>query len=46
MTLPPGVRYSILRNNVEVPLIPIDLLPFYIKDLPRELTPSRKYQEG
>lgn len=46
MTLPPGVRYSILRNKVEVPLIPIDQLPFYIQDLPRELTPFRKHQEG
>lgn len=46
MTLPPGVRYSILRNNVEVPLIPIDQLPFHIQGLPRELTPFRKHQEG
>jgi hypothetical protein len=46
MTLPPGVRYSILRNKVEVPLIPIDQLPFYIQGLPRELTPFRKHQEG
>ena len=46
MTLPPGVRYSILRNNVEVPLIPIDQLPFYIQGLPRELTSFRKHQEG
>ncbi|KAF1923183.1 uncharacterized protein M421DRAFT_407504, partial [Didymella exigua CBS 183.55] len=46
MTLPPGVRYSIFRNNVEVPLIPIDQLPFYIKGLPRELTLFRKHKEG
>jgi hypothetical protein len=46
MTLPPGVRYSILPNNVEVPVIPIDQLPFYIQGLPRELTPFRKHQEG
>ncbi|KAF3031874.1 hypothetical protein E8E12_001583 [Didymella heteroderae] len=46
MALPSGVRYSILRNNVEVPLIPIDQLPFHIQGLPRELTPFRKHEEG
>lgn len=46
MILPSGVRYSILRNNVEVPLIPIDQLPFYIQGLPRELTRFRSHQEG
>lgn len=46
MALPSGVRYSILRNNVQVPLIPVDQLPFYIQGLPRELTPFRKHQES
>jgi hypothetical protein len=46
MTLPSGVRYSVLRNDVEVPLVPVDQLPFYIQGLPRELTPFRKHQEG
>ncbi|KAF3050409.1 hypothetical protein E8E11_004591 [Didymella keratinophila] len=46
MALPPEVRYSVLRNNVDVPLIPIDQFAFYIQGLPRELTPFRKHQEG
>ncbi|KAF2628598.1 hypothetical protein BU25DRAFT_466336, partial [Macroventuria anomochaeta] len=46
MTLPPGVRYSILRNNVQVPLIPIDQLPFQLQCLPRSLTPLQSDEEG
>ncbi len=44
MVVPPEVRFSILRNNVEIPLIPIDQLPFTLKDLPSRLD-SGKYGE-
>ncbi|KAH6633242.1 hypothetical protein C7974DRAFT_168030 [Boeremia exigua] len=46
MALPLGVRYSIIRNNVEVPLIPIDQLPYQLQDLPSRLEPARHDQEG
>ena len=46
MALPPGVRYSILRNNVEIPLIPIDQLPFKLQGLLPQLEPLQSGKEG
>lgn len=46
MTLPPGSRFSIVRNNVEVPLVPIDQLPFQLEGFPCELTPRQSDEEG
>ncbi|UPX15391.1 uncharacterized protein EKO05_0005838 [Ascochyta rabiei] len=46
MTLPEGLRYYILRDNVAVPLAPIDQLPFQLQDLPRQLTPCQASDAG
>ncbi|KAJ8115520.1 hypothetical protein OPT61_g2843 [Boeremia exigua] len=46
MALPPGVRYYILRNNVEIPLVPIDQLPFQLNGLSQGLESIRYSQEG
>lgn len=46
MTLPLGVRYYILRNNVVVPLVPVDQLPLQPRDLPHQLTPCQMNEAG
>ncbi|KAF1363173.1 hypothetical protein EJ07DRAFT_152674 [Lizonia empirigonia] len=46
MTLPLGVRYYILRNNVVVPLVPVDQLPLQPRDLPHQLTPRQMNEAG
>lgn len=45
MLLPRGVRYYILRNNVVVPLVPVDQLPLQPRGLPHQLT-SREMDEA
>ncbi|KAF2994342.1 hypothetical protein E8E13_000032 [Curvularia kusanoi] len=44
--LAPGVRYYILRDDIAVPLVPVDQIPACIKSLSTSLSPGRCKIEG
>ena len=39
MALPRDVSYYIVRNGVDVPLVPVDELPFRLEGVPQRLEP-------
>lgn len=46
LPLPRGVRYAIRRNNVDIPLVPIDQLPYRLEGFPQQVDPLRCGIEG